>query len=168
MGKAGMSCQVLQYQHESHDEFFNVLKKFDGVMVRCNPGQINADGENQSRFNDAVRDLKKHNVVAWPSPDVMELMGAKDALVKVKDMPFGLPDTYLYESPAELAEAFKKGVAFAPRVVKQNRGSSGEGIWIIELKSKNYCSKLGDRIAGDDEMLVLREANDDHVEEHTV
>merc|ERR1719428_821704 len=83
-------------------------------------------------------------------------------------MPYGLPDTYLYLSAAELAESFKRGVAFAPRVVKQNRGSAGEGIWIIELKSKQYCKRLGDRIAGDDEMLILREANDDHVEEHTV
>jgi len=98
----------------------------------------------------------------------MEVMGAKDALVKVKDMPFGMVDTFLYESPAELAASFKKGVAFAPRVVKQNRGSSGEGIWIIELKSKNYCAALGDRIAGDEEVIVMREANDDHVEEHTI
>jgi hypothetical protein len=98
----------------------------------------------------------------------MEKMGAKDALMKVKNLPFGLEDTYLYESPAQLAETFKKGIAFNPRVVKQNRGSSGEGIWIIELKSKQYCEKLGDRIAGDDEMLILREANDDHIEEHTV
>jgi len=166
--EAGMSCQVLQYRHENHDQFFDILKKFDGIMVRCNPGQINADGGSQSKFNDAVRSLNKTGTVAWPSPDVMELMGAKDALVKTKSMPFGLEDTYLYESPAEMRELFTKGVAFAPRVVKQNRGSSGEGIWIIELKSKDYCAKLGDRIAGDDEMLVMREANDDHVEEHTV
>ena len=29
---------------------------------------------------------------------------------------------------------FKKTMAFQPRVIKQNRGSSGEGIWIIKLK----------------------------------
>merc|ERR1739844_68510 len=51
---------------------------------------------------------------------------------------------------------------------KQNRGSAGEGIWIIDLKEKNYCDKYGDRVAGMDEMLVLKEANDNHVEEHTV
>jgi hypothetical protein len=165
--ESGMSCQVLQYVHDDHDKFFEVLKKFDGIMVRCNPGQINAGGS-QPKFNDAVRSLKKFDVMAWPSPDVMEKMGAKDSLMKVKDMPYGLPDTYLYLSAAELAESFKKGVAFAPRVVKQNRGSAGEGIWIIELKNKDYCKKLGDRIAGDDEMLILREANDDHIEEDTV
>merc|ERR1712051_612915 len=39
---------------------------------------------------------------------------------------------------------------------------------IIDLKEKNYCENYGDRVAAEDEMLVLKEANDNHVEEHTV
>merc|ERR1712190_655088 len=31
-----------------------------------------------------------------------------------------------------------------------------------------YCKNFGDRVAGDDEVLVLKEANDNHIEEHTV
>ena len=46
--------------------------------------------------------------------------------------------------------------------------AQGEGIWIIKLKSGNYCSTFGERLLADDEMLVLTEANDNHVEEHTV
>lgn len=53
--------------------------------------------------------------------------------------------------------------------MKQNRGSAGEGIWIIKLKDETtYCKNYGDREAADDEMLILKEANDNHVEEHTV
>merc|ERR1712160_209877 len=52
--------------------------------------------------------------------------------------------------------------------VKQNRGSAGEGIWIIKLKSGEYCKTFGEREAADDEVLILMEANDNHVEEHTV
>merc|ERR1711871_1541831 len=59
-------------------------------------------------------------------------------------------------------------MAFQPRVIKQNRGSSGEGIWIIKLKNGNYCKSFGDRTATDDEVLCLMEANDNHAEEHTV
>merc|ERR1712241_122067 len=81
---------------------------------------------------------------------------------------FGLEDTLGYYSPAELREGFPKAIAFQKRVVKQNRGSAGEGIWIIELKEKNYCEKYGDRFAAMDEVLVLKEANDNHIEEHTV
>ena len=82
-------------------------------------------------------------------------------------------------------------------MIKQNRGSSGEGIWIIKLKAGNYCSRYGDRSCADDEVrwwsswhtppsrrdlartsprlactspqvLELMEANDNHAEEHTV
>merc|ERR1719271_2172583 len=59
-------------------------------------------------------------------------------------------------------------MAFQPRVIKQNRGSAGEGIWIIKLKSGQYCSKFGERSCGDGEILSLMEANDNHAEEHTV
>jgi len=53
-------------------------------------------------------------------------------------------------------------------VIKQNRGSSGEGIWIIKLKSGNYCKGYGDRLCADDEVLELMEACDNHSETHTV
>eukprot|EP00418_Pyrodinium_bahamense_P079869 CAMPEP_0179058656 /NCGR_PEP_ID=MMETSP0796-20121207/24960_1 /TAXON_ID=73915 /ORGANISM="Pyrodinium bahamense, Strain pbaha01" /LENGTH=56 /DNA_ID=CAMNT_0020755409 /DNA_START=8 /DNA_END=175 /DNA_ORIENTATION=+ len=56
-------------------------------------------------------------------------------------------------------------MAFQPRVIKQNRGSSGEGIWIIKLKAGNYCSTFGERSCSDDELLDLMEANDNHSEE---
>merc|ERR1712203_512942 len=59
-------------------------------------------------------------------------------------------------------------IAFQKRVVKQNRSSAGEGIWIIDLKEGNYCKEFGERVAALDEMLVLKEANDNHVEEHTI
>merc|ERR1711904_680893 len=72
-----------------------------------------------------------------------------------------------YEEEA-FAAGFKKTMAFQPRVIKQNRGSSGEGIWIIKLKEGNYCSSFGERLCEDSEVLSLMEANDNHAEEHTV
>merc|ERR1719380_588932 len=59
-------------------------------------------------------------------------------------------------------------MAYQPRVVKQNRGSAGEGIWIIKLKEANYCKAFGERSCEDSEVLSLMEANDNHAEEHTV
>merc|ERR1712050_72082 len=63
---------------------------------------------------------------------------------------------------------FPKSIAFQPRVVKQNRGSAGEGIWIIKLKEGNYCENYGDRVCELSEVLTLKEANDFHEEEHTI
>ena len=54
-------------------------------------------------------------------------------------MDFGLEDTLGYYSPDHIKAGFAKTIAVQPRVVKQNRGSAGEGIWIIKLKSGDYC-----------------------------
>merc|ERR1719253_1376795 len=165
---SGMSCQLLHYVPEEHDAFFKVLEGFDAVIVRCNPGQINAAGGDQMKFDDAMRALQKKGKQVWPSPDVMTNMGAKDALCKIANLAIGLPDTLAYYSVQELEAGFKKTMAFQPRVIKQNRGSSGEGIWIIKLKSGNYCKNYGDRSCADSEVLELMEACDNHSEEHTV
>ena len=165
---AGMSCQPIHYLHEEHDKFFAICAKFDALIVRCNPGQIGQDGGSQAKFDDAVRALQKKGIQAWPSPDVMEFMGAKDALTKIAHLNIGLEDTLTYYDEAAFIEGFKKTMAFQPRVIKQNRGSAGEGIWIIKLKEGNYCSTFGERSCEDSEVLSLMEANDNHAEEHTV
>merc|ERR1711988_523547 len=95
-------------------------------------------------------------------------MGAKDALCKIKDMHIGLEDTLAYYDEASFASGFKKTMAFQPRVIKQNRGSAGEGIWIIKLKAGDYCATYGERSCEDGELLDMMEANDNHSEEHTV
>merc|ERR1719409_1718801 len=165
---AGMSCQPIHYKHEEHDKFFEVCKGFDALIVRCNPGQIKDDGGSQQKFDDAVRALQKEGIQAWPSPDVMEFMGAKDALTKIAHLNIGLEDTLTYYEEAAFIEGFKKTMAFQPRVIKQNRGSAGEGIWIIKLKAESYCSTFGEKSCEDTDVLSLMEANDNHAEEHTV
>jgi hypothetical protein len=168
MINAGMSCQLVHYVHEEHDKFFEVMKGFDAIIVRCNPGQIDADGGNQRKFDDAMRGMKKMGKQVWPSADVMEFMGAKDALTRIAHLSIGLSDTLTYFEDDTFKAGFKKTMAFQPRVIKQNRGSAGEGIWIIKLKSGKYCENFGDRSCTDDEVLSLMEANDNHSEEHTV
>merc|ERR1719331_954976 len=168
MINSGMSCQLVHYVHEEHDKFFEVMKGFDAVIVRCNPGQIDADGGSQRKFDDSMRGMKRLGKQVWPSPDVMEFMGAKDALTKIANLSIGLEDTMTYYTEEEFKAGFKKTMCFQPRVIKQNRGSAGEGIWIIELKSARYCSTFGERSVGDEEILLLNEANDNHPEAHTV
>jgi len=165
---AGMSCQPIHYVYQHHDLFFKVMEKFDAVKVRCNPGQIKDNGGDQNKFDNCMREIKKRGIPVWPSPDVMTYMGAKDALTNIKDMAIGLSDTGTYYTEEDLKVSFYKTMKFQRRVIKQNRGSSGEGIWIISLKSGEYCANFGDDVVKDDDMLILMEANDNHAEEHTV
>ena len=87
----------------------------------------------------------------------MEKMGAKDALCKVATLNIGLEDTLAYYTPEEFAAGFKKTMASQLRVIK-DRGSSGEGIWIIKLAEGNYCKEYGERSCEDGEVLKLMEA----------
>ena len=94
-------------------------------------------------------------------------LAAKDALVQIRNMSCGLPDTFAYYSADEL-QTVKKTCAFQPRVIKQNRGSAGEGIWLVWLEGKSYCKKFKDAKLEDGDKLKLMEMNDNHVEYHTV
>merc|ERR1712226_29609 len=165
---AKLAVQILFYNCDEHDKFFEVVQNFDAVVMRINPGQVTANGGDQQKFdNDMTKVASK--IPVWPTPANMELMGAKDALTKIKDLDFGLPDTLGYYSPDDIKTGFPKTIAFVKRVVKQNRGSAGEGIWIIDLKDKSqHCKTYGERVAALDEVLICKEANDNHVEEHTI
>merc|ERR1711995_252538 len=80
--------------------------------------------------------------LVWSSPDVQTKMGAKDALCKIANMGCGLIDTLAYYTEEELVKGFKTTCAFQPRVIKQNRGSAGEGIWLCWLWDKASNSKV--------------------------
>lgn len=95
-------------------------------------------------------------------------VGAKEALVACKDLPLGLPDTFQYLTPESLVAGLPKSVAFQPRVLKQNRGSAGEGIWLVEPRDREYCKNFGDDTLGFSEVVKLKEMNDGHREEHTL
>jgi len=78
---SGMSCQLIRYTHEEHDTFFELCKGFNFIIVRCNPGQIKADGGDQQKFDDGMRELRKAGIQVWPSPDVLprHRFGGSDA-----------------------------------------------------------------------------------------
>jgi hypothetical protein len=168
---AGGSCDRLQYDPNNYDAMETKLNQYDGFIVRINPGQLSNPGVvagAQAKFDALMTSFVKAGKPVWSSPAVQTQMGAKDALVKIKSMSCGLPDTYAYYSEAELHKGFREAAAFQPRVIKQNRGSAGEGIWLVWLEDKPYCANLGDAKLGDNDKLKLMEMNDNHTEYHTV
>lgn len=147
----------------------NFLKmNAQGIIVRNNPGTLSATS--QKKFDDMLRELanEENGLMIMTHPDVMSTLGAKDSLVKIKHLKCGLEDTEVYYDPEAFKEGFRKSIAFQPRVVKQNRGSQGEGIWIVKLKDGQYCDTYGECMVSLDTELELMEAWDNHVEYHTV
>lgn len=152
----------------SNDALLKYLKTMaHGIIVRVNPGTLSP--HSTKRCDDMLRELSNAGVVILSHPDVASSLGAKDSLVKIKKLKCGLEDTEVYYTPHSFREGFCKTIAFQPRVVKQNRGSQGEGIWICKLKDETgYCSTYGESVASLDTELVLMEAVDNHVEYKTV
>jgi hypothetical protein len=167
--KTGNACDVIKYYDTKHAQFCKEVQKYDALIVRINPGQLSQGTlpGTQERFDALMNEFVKAGKPVWSSPDVQTKMGAKDALVQINSLSCGLPDTLAYYTPAELESGFKKTMAFQPRVIKQNRGSAGEGIWLCWLMGKKYCKNYGDSALDDGDWLKLMEMNDNHTEYHT-
>lgn len=142
-----------------------IIRNACGLVVRVNPGTLSA--ATQSKLDALLCEFAEKNILVMSHPDVQRRLGAKDALFKIRHLSCGLEDTDVYYDAESFSTTFLKTMAFRPRVIKQNRGSQGEGIWICKLKNENYCEKYGERVIDLDEELVLMEANDNHVEYHT-
>ena len=65
-----------------------------------------------------MRKATEAGAVAMSHPEVMRRMGAKDALVKIRDLSCGMSDTYAYYDIASFNETFPKTLAIGPRVLK--------------------------------------------------
>ena len=187
---AGGACDLILYDAEKHDDFVAETAKYDALIVRINPGQLSQgtpDGT-QARFDELMNSYIAQGKLVWSSPKIQTQMGAKDALVKIGRLGCGLPDTLAYYDGDALEKGFKGCCAYQPRVIKQNRGSAGEGIWLCWLAKKEDNSLVPfseypakslkasedgltvetDASLGDDDWLKLMEMNDNHVEYHTV
>jgi hypothetical protein len=165
---------------EQHDVFFECCKGFDVLIIRCPPGQIRAAGGDQKKFDSAILKLRNEGKTILSSPDVVEKLGGKDALAKLENLSFGEKvwddkkwhascvgqGTSVYYDRKSLEEGIKKTLATEQRVLKQNRGLAGDGVWICKQKEPQYGVK--GRLCRDDEIIVMTEMSDNHVEEHTI
>jgi len=175
---AGGKCEMILYDATKHDDFETATAGYDALIVRINPGQLSQGTPEgtQKKFDDLMNEYISKGKLVWSSPKIQTQMGAKDALVNIGKLNCGLEDTFAYYTEEKLITGFKKCCAFQPRVIKQNRGSAGEGIWLCWLwdKAKDeiieiYPAKtFGEKSLGDDDYLKLMEMNDNHVEKHTV
>jgi len=169
---AGASCVRFVYDPNEPERMAEALRVFDGYIVRINPGQLSNPGVKpgaQGVFDALMRSFVSLGKPVWSSPAVQKAMGGKDALVKIKDLSCGLPDTRCYYDAESFERGFRETAACHPRVLKRNRGSAGEGVWLVWLADRSrYCANVGDRLLEDSEVLELMEMCDNHVERHTV
>jgi len=127
---AGIEVVGAPYADEFVEEVRTQLLSVDGVLVWINPVQ---GGRDRSVLNAMLADVASKGVFVSAHPEVIDKMGTKEVLYRTRNMSWGC-DTRLYATlgamRAELPASLASGV---PRVLKQIRGQSGDGVWKVEL-----------------------------------
>ncbi|MFM7130865.1 MAG: Cj0069 family protein, partial [bacterium] len=160
----GWNAEVIYYSDEESSQIHNqVLATADAYVSRINPGNIPGGEANYFKL---LRNLCSEGVVGLPHPDAMVCYGAKDALVKLNQTELVPPDTYAYYKIEDLHSNFPVSLSLGERVLKQNRGSTGEGIWRVTVADDRPTTP-GIALPGDTK-IKCTEAVDNHVEYHTL
>jgi Domain of unknown function (DUF6815) len=127
MTKIGLTVEPVLYDETVADGLVDRLRGFDAVLVWVDP----ISGERDREALDAL--LRDVAGGPWVSahPDTILKMGTKEVLYRTRDLGWGA-DTRLYAS----LDAFRPGIsdslaAGSPRVLKQNRGNGGIGVWKV-------------------------------------
>lgn len=111
---------------------------------------------------ETLRKLSAAGLVGMTHPDSMINFGAKSALVKLNKTGLVPEDTAVYYQIEEFHKTFPFSLSHGERVLKQNRGSTGEGIWRVVYEDERPYKK-GDHLPLDTKIKVT-EAVDNHVE----
>jgi hypothetical protein len=128
----GIRAEPAVYDEAFADEMRELLLAVDGVLVWVDPLH---DGKTRAALDAMLRDIASRGPWVSAHPDVILKMGVKEVLYRTKHLGWGA-DTHLYRTPAEFHAAFPPRLQSAgPRVLKQNRGNGGQGVWKVELVS---------------------------------
>ncbi|MGH7087751.1 MAG: Cj0069 family protein [Stellaceae bacterium] len=105
------------------------LLSADGVLVWVDPIH---QGKTRAALDPLLRDVAARGPWVSAHPDVILKMGVKEVVYRTKHLGWG-SDTHLYRSMAELGAALPFRLRESgPRVLKQNRGNGGQGVWKVE------------------------------------
>jgi hypothetical protein len=125
----GIAAEPAVYCEEMHDEVRAQLMKVDGALVWVNP----LEGDRTREQLDALlRDVAAKGRFVSAHPDVILKMGVKEVLHRTKQLGWGT-ETHLYRGVQEFRDSFPVHLrGTGPRVIKQNRGNAGQGVWKVE------------------------------------
>jgi hypothetical protein len=126
----GMHPEPAVYADDIVDAVRQQLLGVDGVLVWVNPIQ---DRQTRAILDVMLREVASRGPWVSAHPDVILKMGTKEILHRTKHLGWGT-DTHVYRTMADLWKMFPSRLqATGPRVLKQNRGNAGQGVWKVEL-----------------------------------
>lgn len=129
----GIDAEPAVYCEEMQDEVRAQLMNADGALVWVNPLE---DGRTREKLDSMLCDVAASGRFVSAHPDVILKMGVKEVLYRTRHLGWGT-DTCLYRSAREFRDRFPDQLrSTGPRVIKQNRGNAGQGVWKVEWRER--------------------------------
>lgn len=139
------------------------LLRCDGVLVWVNPIE---GGHDRSVLDSMLREVARAGVFVSTHPDVILKLGTKEVLFRTRAIGWGC-DTHLYLSLDQMRRELPARLATGKaRVLKQNRGNGGNGVWRVYLPQAASANEGdGGPVPGLDTLIRARHAQRGAVEE---
>jgi hypothetical protein len=126
----GIAAEAAVYGDAMVAEVREQLLAVDGVLVWVDPI---GGGEDRTVLDALLREVSSAGVWVSAHPETIQKMGTKEVLYRTRGLGWGT-DTHLYATSSEFTEQFPARLSSGlPRVLKQNRGNGGIGVWKVEL-----------------------------------
>jgi hypothetical protein len=129
----GIEAEPALYADDVADQVREQLLCCDGVLVWVDPL---SQGRDRVVLDALLRDVASNGVWVSTHPNVIVKMGVKEVLHRTNHPGCGT-DTHLYRDVGAFREFSQRLQAAGPRVLKQNRGNGGEGVWKVEFAFKS-------------------------------
>ena len=138
LAEAGVRAEPAIYHDDFADEVEAQLRHAGVVLAWCNPIE---GGRRRDRLDALLRRVADAGTVVSAHPDAILKLGTKDVLFDTRDLPFG-SDVHRADSIEQLAAELPQRLRDGPRVLKQHRGQSGNGVWRVEYVDRSSFADL--------------------------
>ena len=152
LARRGLEAEPAVYSENTAGEVRDQLLRMDGVLVWVDPI---SGGLRRDSLDELLLEVSSAGVFVSTHPDIIRKMGVKAVLHRTKTLSWGT-DTHFYETPDLFAAEFPQRLAQdGPRVLKQNRGNGGIGVWKVTAQPNGSAEILSARGEGLPRTLFL-------------
>jgi hypothetical protein len=131
----GIEAEPVRYADDAVPEVRAELLNLGAVLVWVDPI---SNGRDRTRLDSLLREVSARGVWVSAHPDVIMKLGTKEVLHRTRSLGWGT-DTRLYGSVDEFRAEFPRALAAGgSRVIKQNRGNGGIGVFRVELLAAEH------------------------------
>ncbi|MCY9855284.1 Cj0069 family protein [Vibrio mediterranei] len=129
LNSIGVECKAIHFSSQNKDRISSFIKANACAYIsRVNPGKL-ASGEDF--YFSFLANLIQSGVIGMEPPDTLLALGSKSSLHKLVGTEIVPDDLRVYSNSRELESKFVINDISRDRVLKQNRGSSGNGVWRV-------------------------------------